>query len=616
MAQKSMAHWHTGTLAHPVATDRTTSRKRPVRYRYLALTCALIVVASCGGQSDGGAGPDPEPKVPHLVVVSGDRQTDTVGQTLPLPLTVVLRDTLDQPIPGASVSWSVVSGGGAVAAGGITDANGEATATYTLGLQTKLNSVRATTPAAPVPLFFTLTAVHDVPAQLLKSAGDSQYAEIGQVVVASYAVKVSDQYGNAVPQVSVDWSVASGGGSVSPASSVSDAAGIAQTRHTVGSAGDNMVTATVAGLTGSPVNFTSRGVLPATLVSQVIVPANYGAHDTFVRDGIAFHCAWNTGMIILDVGNGIRGGSPANPVEISRIITDDNDIPGGPSVHNAWWFHNPVTNEKRYVFVGQEGAGINGSSSSGDIHVVDVSNLSNPVEVAFFTLPNAGTHNFWVDEPNQILYVGYYSGGVVAIDVSGTLLGNISSRKIAQTLPGGASRTFTWGVQLYNGYLYASDIESGFYQLQLSGLNLSVLAGGNNIPSNDGIGTDLWVANGYGYTGFSGKSRVFIWRLDPTGAPVQIGSIPAPAGTFNVSDVEVSPSGKLLMFSTEGGSGAGFYFFNLSDPANPKFVSRYPVSTGIHTATFGTIGGRLYAFGAKDPPSPSVMILDVTSLDL
>ena len=174
-----------------------------MRYRCLALTCALIAIASCGGQTDGGAGPDPEPKVPHLAIVSGDRQTDTVGQTLPLPLTLVLRDTLDHPIPGASVAWSVVSGGGAVIAGGTTDANGEATATYTLGRQPKLNSVRATTSATPVPLFFTLTAVPDAPAQLLKSAGDSQYAEIGQAVVAFYAVKVADQYGNAVPQISV-----------------------------------------------------------------------------------------------------------------------------------------------------------------------------------------------------------------------------------------------------------------------------------------------------------------------------------------------------------------------------------------------------------------------------
>ena len=46
------------------------------------------------------------------------------------------------------------------------------------------------------------------------------------------------------------------------------------------------------------------------------VPAFYGVHDTFIRDGIAFVCAWNTGVIIYDVGNGMKGGTPAAPIEI------------------------------------------------------------------------------------------------------------------------------------------------------------------------------------------------------------------------------------------------------------------------------------------------------------
>jgi hypothetical protein len=203
-----------------------------------------------------------------------------------------------------------------------------------------------------------------------------------------------------------------------------------------------------------------------TPAATVPVPANYGIHDTFVRDGLAFVFAWNTGVIIYDVGNGMRGGSPSNPVEVSRLITDDNGVAGKPSVHNGWWFHNPVTGEKRYLFVGQEGPSVLGSQSSGDIHVVDVSDLANPREVAFFHLNGAGTHNFWMDEQRQILYAAYYNAGIVALDVSGTLTGDLSGRLISQVRPGGAENTFTWGVQLANGYLYASDMLSGFWQLK------------------------------------------------------------------------------------------------------------------------------------------------------
>ena len=203
---------------------------------------------------------------------------------------------------------------------------------------------------------------------------------------------------------------------------------------------------------------------PIEPVASVPIPDDYGIHDTFVRDGLAFVSAWNTGLIIYDVGDGRSGGSPASPEEVSRIVTSAAGIPGGPAVHNAWWFHNPVTSERRYVFVGQEGPGIVGSSSAGDIHVVDVSSLANPVEVASLHLPGAGVHNFWMDEPRQILYAAYYNGGVVALDVSGTLTGSLADRVMAQTRPAGIA-TYVWGVMLHQGSLYGSDMQSGLWQL-------------------------------------------------------------------------------------------------------------------------------------------------------
>ena len=201
-----------------------------------------------------------------------------------------------------------------------------------------------------------------------------------------------------------------------------------------------------------------------SLVATVDIPPNYGIHDTFVRDGLAFVFAWNTGVIIYDVGNGIRGGSPSAPVEVSRVVTGNADA-GSPAAHNGWWFHNPVTSEQRYLFVGQEGPANIGSRASGDIHVVDVSDLAHPREVAFYHLNGAGAHNFWMDEQKQILYAAYYNGGVVALDVSGTLSGDLKNRVLGQLTLGGAGNTFTWGVQLANGFLYAIDMLSGLWQL-------------------------------------------------------------------------------------------------------------------------------------------------------
>jgi hypothetical protein len=237
-------------------------------------------------------------------------------------------------------------------------------------------------------------------------------------------------------------------------------------------------TATVAEIGGRRYVFAARNPPdPALLVyditepaaialrATVPIPPAYGIHDTYVRDGLAFVFAWNTGVIIYDVGNGMRGGTPDAPVEVSRLVTADDGVAGGPAVHNGWWFHNPVTGEHRYLFIGQEGAGVIGSRSSGDIHVVDVADLAQPREVAFFHLDGAGTHNFWMDESRQILYAAYYNAGVVALDVSGTLAGDLSSRLTAQVQPGGPGDTYTWGVQLAGGSLYASDMLSGLWQL-------------------------------------------------------------------------------------------------------------------------------------------------------
>jgi hypothetical protein len=359
-------------------------------------------------------------------------------------------------------------------------------------------------------------------------------------------------------------------------------------------------------------------------VDSLPIPQNYGIHDQFIRDGLAFVCAWNSGVMIYDVGNGIKGGAPANPQLVGQLVTTDTlqDQHIGARVHNAWWFHNPGTMEQKYLFIGQEGSGTIGASSSGDIHVVDVSDLTSPKEVALFRRAGAGTHNFWMDESKAILYAAYYNGGVVAIDVSGTLSGDISSRMI-DTLSFGAGNSYTWGVQLYNGSLYAMDMVSGFWQLNTANGALSVAAGGNNVPER--FGSDLWVTNGYAYTGTWGGfprngvsgNALKIWQLGATGAPTLVDSI-VTTGITTVSDVEVSDDNKLLMFSAENGPNSGFWFYRLTDPAHPTLAGKYLVSgttNGIHTATFSRINGKLYAFGARDPSGAALIILDVTSLD-
>jgi hypothetical protein len=468
------------------------------------------------------------------------------------------------------------------------------------------------------------TDSHDDPIEpggkeLVATGGLSQQAPVLTTLPVEYRV-VAREDTTPIAGVKVYWSIISGGGSLSVDSSVTDASGHASVLHTLGSAaGTQSVRARAPslGTSDTTVTFSSNAMTgPGPFsIAQVGIPPNYGIHDTYVRDGLAFVCAWNEGVLIYDVGNGIKGGSPSNPILVSSIKT------AGGQTHNAWWFHNPVTNEKKYLFVGEEGPASIPTLATGDIHVVDVSDLTAPVEVATFSIPGAGTHNFWMDEANQTLFAAYYNGGVVAIDVSGTLTGNINSRKIDEIQPG--TQPFVWGVQQANGSIYASDMVGGFWQLGFSNGAFSVAGGGNNVPER--YTSDLWVHGGFAYTGTwnfraaQAGNALKVWQLDGNGAPILEDSVITP-NISTVSDVEVSESGSLLMFGAEGGANNGFHFYDLSDPAHPAFITKYLVSTGIHTATFSSIGGRLYAFGAKDPgnpqqDNPQLIVLDVTALE-
>lgn len=69
-----------------------------------------------------------------IEIVSGNNQTATVGTALAQPLVVRVRNTDAQPLANAVVAWSVTQGGGTLGAPtSTTDAQGQASNTYTVG---------------------------------------------------------------------------------------------------------------------------------------------------------------------------------------------------------------------------------------------------------------------------------------------------------------------------------------------------------------------------------------------------------------------------------------------------------------------------------------------------
>lgn len=198
-------------------------------------------------------------------------------------------------------------------------------------------------------------------------------------------------------------------------------------------------------------------------------------HDLQVVDGLAYLAYWRDGLVILDVGRGIKGGSPEHPQFVSQLRFNHHELYG-----NGWLAGtHSVFRYKNYVFVGDEVFppifDIHDRKRipvRGIVHVVDVADINNPRKVAEYPVPEAGAHNMWVAD--DMMYMGYYNGGGRIVDVSGELRGDLyrQGREIGRLWAGDPegfrpNLPFTWGAQPHNGLIYFNDVHSGIWIVKL-----------------------------------------------------------------------------------------------------------------------------------------------------
>jgi hypothetical protein len=212
--------------------------------------------------------------------------------------------------------------------------------------------------------------------------------------------------------------------------------------------------------------------------------AGRSLHDIDLRDGLLYASYWNDGLVILDVGNGIKGGSPSNPRFVTRFKYDLNDLyrqveaTGGPGfirgTHTAW-------RHKNYVFIADEvfpASDVKGAKDAaagrayGRLQVVDVSNLEKPRVVAFYEPEYGGVHNVWV--AGDTLYMGAYNAGFRTFDISGELRGDLRAqeREMVHVHTGdmeGFIRNSpdTWGVVVHNGLAFVNDNHNGLWIIRM-----------------------------------------------------------------------------------------------------------------------------------------------------
>ncbi|HEX6367742.1 MAG TPA: Ig-like domain-containing protein [Longimicrobium sp.] len=257
-----------------------------------ALFAALLASAAACENGTTAARPPAQ-----LTIVSGDGQEGVVGQELRQPLVVRVMDGKGRPVAGQRVSFRVTGGGGSVSAGeAVSDRDGVAQERWTLGTvaadsQRVEASAMDAEPGQAIAAAVFRASGQAAAAATIAPVQAQAAGKPGIALADPVAAVVHDAYGNPVPGTTVTWTVTSGGGSASPATSVSDALGVARTGWVLGSnlaaahtlqasVGGSLTTsftataalgtgATVATLSGSgqtgPVNFE----MPQPLVAEV-----------------------------------------------------------------------------------------------------------------------------------------------------------------------------------------------------------------------------------------------------------------------------------------------------------------------------------------------------------
>lgn len=211
----------------------------PSRFVTAAAIVPLALLSSACGGADGAGGPRP-PREPFAArVVSGDGQSGVVAGELPAAVVVRIVDADGEAVTGHPVSFTPLGGGSVFAGAGVTNARGEAGERWTLGTRAgpqrlEVRAVDGSTGEALVLATFTAHARPGDAERLLRVGDEARHGVVDAAVAESLAVTSHDRYGNPVSGVRIDWSAARGGGTMSPASSVSDASGVARSQWTLG----------------------------------------------------------------------------------------------------------------------------------------------------------------------------------------------------------------------------------------------------------------------------------------------------------------------------------------------------------------------------------------------
>ncbi|MBI3791812.1 MAG: Ig-like domain-containing protein [Gemmatimonadetes bacterium] len=207
-----------------------------------------------------------------LAIQAGNAQTGAVGAVLPVAPTVIVKDSLGNPVPGVKVTFTKVasSTGKPVNDSAFTSLAGVASSGgWRMGSTPRADTLIAAASVGSVVITATATVAPAV--KVLAVSGDLQSAIEGNALTNPLVAKVVDSLGNAISGVTVNFATAAG--SLAPTSAVSNASGQVSTAWTLPlGPGTKTATASVttpAGVTPYTFTATALPVTPTLFVSVI-----------------------------------------------------------------------------------------------------------------------------------------------------------------------------------------------------------------------------------------------------------------------------------------------------------------------------------------------------------
>jgi hypothetical protein len=206
-----------------------------------------------------------------IAAVSGQDQSGPVSTALKDPLVVRVTDKFGNPISGVEIAWAAAGGGSVSQPSSVSDADGRASVTRTLGPNSGPQSTSATAgDLAGSPVVFNHTATAGAASRIEKTGGDGQSAVVGSELPNPVQVRVLDAANNPISGRAVAWVVGAGGGSVTPTSSTTDQQGRTSATWTLGgNPGNNTLNAVVSGVGTATFSATATAGTPSTTTTTV-----------------------------------------------------------------------------------------------------------------------------------------------------------------------------------------------------------------------------------------------------------------------------------------------------------------------------------------------------------